>query len=139
MKYILNKNSILIILSVLIVFGGIWAVNEFNFVGKSQAAVSYRVNTNSTTKVDEHGICKNVTNSSSGPDTLVPTNTILEWTLFGNNKPGNITLATCSGGGGGGCVGDGGAVNGCSECCSGFCFYDWPPWGVDSWVCWAGP
>lgn len=102
MKYILNKNSILVSLSALIVFGGIWAVHEFNFVRDSEAAVSYRVNASQIVHVDEWGTCRDVANNSSGPDTFVPTRIGIEWLSFINNKPNNITLTNCSSGGAGG-------------------------------------
>jgi len=128
MKYILNKSNILIILSALIVFGGIWAVYEFNFARDSEASVGYRVNASQSVHVNEWGTCREVNNSSSGPPTFVPTNTSGEWTAFRNNKPVNISLTTCSSGGGGSGGGSCGVhwavCDDTTPCCSGlFCFF----------------
>lgn len=48
------------------------------------AADSYQVNNGQTAVIDEHGICRVVTNNS-GNSLFVPTRTSAEWTAF--NKP----------------------------------------------------
>ena len=56
--------------------------------------VYYRVNSGETKKIDEHGICKEVTNGGS-KDIFIPTKTQAEWESFINNAPSEISLSEC--------------------------------------------
>ena len=61
----------------------------------SYAADSYRVNNGVTSVIDEHGICRVVTNTSGQP-LFVPTRTSAEWTAFYNNPPGGVSTPPCA-------------------------------------------
>jgi len=64
------------------------------------AATSYQVNNGATVTIDEHGVCKIVTNNhASGLALFVPTNTASEWTTFRSNPPTGVTIGndTCCG------------------------------------------
>ena len=65
---------------------------------RADAADSYRVNAGDTVMIDEHGICRMVTNNNS-QDIFVPTrtgpNAPNEWPQFIANAP-NITLSPCA-------------------------------------------
>lgn len=57
------------------------------------AANYYKVDSGATSTIDEHGVCKKVTNNNA-LDIFVPTKTADEWTAFRNNASG-VTLADC--------------------------------------------
>lgn len=59
----------------------------------SQAADSYSIAPGSTTKIDEHGVCRQVTNNA-GATIFVPTRSSAEWQSFLNNFTG-ATKAAC--------------------------------------------
>lgn len=59
------------------------------------AAPSYRINNSTTTTIDEHSNCQNVTNAS-GADLFVPTNLSSEWLSFRNNLPAGVSLSACT-------------------------------------------
>lgn len=61
------------------------------------AASIYRVNRVTTATINEHGVCKQVSNS--GPaDLFVPTATSTEWSRFYNSPPPGVSICGCSGG-----------------------------------------
>lgn len=59
------------------------------------AADSYQVNNGTTAVIDEHGICRVVTNNS-GNSLFVPTRTSAEWTAFFNNPPASVASPPCA-------------------------------------------
>ena len=59
------------------------------------AAEKYQVNVSQTVEIDEHGVCKDVTNDSAALDVFVPTKTAAEWEAFRNNPPTGVSLADC--------------------------------------------
>ena len=61
------------------------------------AAASYQVNSGTSQVIDEHGVCRQVTNNhASGRPIFVPTNTSTEWTAFRDNVPAGVTAAACN-------------------------------------------
>lgn len=59
------------------------------------AAQYYSVSNNSVpVTIDEHSVCKKVTNSGSA-DLFVPTNTAGEWSAFRSNLPSGVSLSEC--------------------------------------------
>ena len=54
----------------------------------------YRIDFGQTATIDEWGICKNITRTSSG-DIFIPTRTQAEWEAFINNATG-VTFADCT-------------------------------------------
>ena len=79
-----NALKIFVVLSLVLTF----------VVGGTIAANSYRAYTGQTATVDEHGVCKKVTNSA-GVDYFIPTNSSAEWQAFMDNAPTGISLAEC--------------------------------------------
>lgn len=67
----------------------------FSGVSPANAADSYRVNNGTTVKIDEHGVCRNVTNNV-GSAIFVPTRTATEWATFRSNKPSAVTVTTAN-------------------------------------------
>lgn len=61
----------------------------------AKAADSYRVNIGQTVTVDEHGVCKKVTNSGAGGEIFIPTRSAAEWLSFRNGNPAGTSLADC--------------------------------------------
>jgi len=70
------------------------AVFVLVIVSVAYAAASYQVNSGVTVTIDEHTVCKKVTNNNALA-IFVPTNTADEWTAFRTNASG-VTLATCN-------------------------------------------
>jgi len=62
-------------------------------IGIVYAAESYKVNSGATSTIDEHGVCKKVTNNNSLA-IFVPTKTAAEWTAFRTYASG-VTYAGC--------------------------------------------
>lgn len=58
------------------------------------AAVSYRVNNNTSQDINEFSDCKRVDNTS-GHDLFVPTNTNGEWTAFYGHPPSGVSINAC--------------------------------------------
>jgi len=58
------------------------------------AAEYYRVNVGATVKIDEHSVCKMVTNNGSSA-IFVPTKTSGEWSEFRLHYPSGISLSNC--------------------------------------------
>jgi len=58
------------------------------------SATSYLVTPSQTVTIDEHGLCKKVTNNSV-LTIFVPTKTSAEWLSFRTNLPSNIALSDC--------------------------------------------
>lgn len=59
----------------------------------SQAAESYGVASAQLVRIDEHGVCKNVTNNHA-QSIFVPTKTAVEWSTFRSNAT-QVTIADC--------------------------------------------
>ena len=55
---------------------------------------SYRINSEDTIIIDEHGICKKITRTATG-DLFIPTKTSTEWSIFRNNAVG-VLFADCA-------------------------------------------
>src|SRR5690606_22963184 len=67
------------------------------FGSRAQAADSYSVASGATATIDEHGVCKKVTNQhASGLSIFVPTKTSPEWSSFRSNLPLGVSLADCA-------------------------------------------
>jgi len=62
-------------------------------IGIVYAADSYKVNSGATSTIDEHGVCKKVTNNNALA-IFVPTKTADEWTAFRTYASG-VSLADC--------------------------------------------
>lgn len=60
----------------------------------SFAANSHTVNNGATKTIDEHGVCKKITNGS-GSSIMVPTKAAAEWSSFRSNLPAGVTKASC--------------------------------------------
>lgn len=61
------------------------------------AASSYQVPNGGNTTINEHGVCRVVSNNHpSGQQIFVPTNTGTEWTAFLNGLPTNVTADSCA-------------------------------------------
>jgi hypothetical protein len=59
------------------------------------AAQFYGVAGGSTVEVNEHSICKKVSNTAGSPTVFIPTNTATEWQAFRDYHPAHIGLADC--------------------------------------------
>ncbi len=64
----------------------------------------HKVESGTTARVDEWGICFDVTNGIQNPPIHIPTKTAAEWASFYNNTPPYVSLAPC-----------GGTVQGCTD------------------------
>lgn len=84
----------------------------FAFAISVYAAVSYRANVTETVQVDEHGVCRNVTNNFAIRDVFVPTKLAAEWAAFRGNVPTGVSLSNCVVAVNGSC--DNSAQNACS-------------------------
>ncbi len=79
-------------LSAAVIFSS--AVLLFNQPANACTQQYYEVSNGQTTKINECGSCKMVTNNSP-LSIFVPTNTALEFTDFYNNLPPDVTATTC--------------------------------------------
>lgn len=70
-------------------------VFSLSFIHVAKANTSYSVLAGQTITIDEHGICKKITNSGSR-NIFVPTKSISEWSSFLSNSPTGINLSNCS-------------------------------------------
>lgn len=80
-RYIL---TIVIILGIILFALVVKAVND-----------SYRINKTISSIINEQGSCKSVTNNSVTNDYFIPTKTLIEWNLFKQNKPSDVSLSSC--------------------------------------------
>ncbi len=76
-------------------------VSLFFIAGSSLAANSYAVGNSATVTVDEHGVCKKITNNhASGASIMVPTKSASEWHTGGSsflqNLPAGVSSADCA-------------------------------------------
>lgn len=62
----------------------------------AHAADYHQVNNGQTSVIDEHTVCRVVTNNS-GAAIYVPTKTSAEWAAFYNNPPDNVATPPCAG------------------------------------------
>lgn len=60
----------------------------------NSVSTGFQVGSSAVT-VDAHGVCQKVT-ATDGENYFVPTNTADEWSAFRTNKPGGISLGTCT-------------------------------------------
>lgn len=61
--------------------------------GSAYAASSYTVANSATVEINEHGVCRRVTNNGGG-SRWISTKTAAEWNSFVNN-PNGLTMAAC--------------------------------------------
>ncbi len=64
-------------------------------LSEAMAANSYQVNNGATAVIDEHTVCRVVTNNS-GSAIFVPTKTSAEWSAFYNNPPASVSSPPCA-------------------------------------------
>jgi len=81
-------------------------------IGIVYAADSYQVNSGTQVTIDEHTVCKKVTNNNALA-IFVPTKTADEWTAFRTNASG-VSITEC-------CNANGLACSSDADCCSGIC------------------
>ncbi len=73
------------------------------FISPAFAADRYLVNNGATKTIDEHGVCKDVTNNAGGT-IMVPCKAPAEWSSFLSHLPPGVTAPDCAASGGGNCT-----------------------------------
>jgi len=90
MKKKMSKSKFLLFLALLILIfvGVVFAIDT--------TSTGFRLNKNTIMQVVSPSYCYQATNTGSANDYFVPTKTNAELLSFVNNKPGDVTSATCS-------------------------------------------
>jgi len=120
---IISKNRIFIF-GILILFSILFFCSYI-----VEAAEYYKVNVGTTVTINEHGVCKKVTNSGSS-HIFVPTKTTTEWSEFRIHHPSNVYLGEC-------CTNDC-SYSGQKICCSNWGYKTCGNYDGDSCLEWSG-